>query len=245
MQPGTTATILCLLAFTASGQGMTRPLPPPAVMSEPETVAAAQNIVVVSGTASVAMVPDLVSMDLGVTTTGTSVRALVDENTTKVTKIISLLKAKGVRPDMIKTSRFSLSPVHRDGVRTGYEVETTIGVSSKIVSEVGVLVDAAIDSGANEIHGPEFGVENEKAVQDACISEAFKDAKAKATRLAALSERKLGRVLAVTDGSSSPFELRSTSGFSGGVEGGVLGGIGLEPGVHKVNCGVTVGFALE
>jgi uncharacterized protein YggE len=103
------------------------------------------------------------------------------------------------------------------------------------------MVDAAIDSGANQIRGPQFSVENEKRVQDRCITEAFGDAKAKAKKLAELSERRLGRVLAVTDGSSSPFELK----YRSGVEGGVLGGVLMEPGVHTVECGVTVAFELQ
>ncbi len=103
------------------------------------------------------------------------------------------------------------------------------------------MLDAAIDSGANQIRGPEFGVENEKAVQNRCITDAFSDAKSKAQKLASLSERVLGPVLAVTDGSSSPFELKSRSG----VEGGVLGGVTIEPGIHTVQCGVTVAFQLR
>ncbi|MEO8378435.1 MAG: SIMPL domain-containing protein [Acidobacteriota bacterium] len=84
-------------------------------------------------------------------------------------------------------------------------------------------------------------MDDEKVVQDRCLTEAFGDAKAKATKLAQLSSRGLGRVIAVTDGSSSPFELKHRSG----VEGGVLGGLTIEPGVHTVECGVTVAFELQ
>jgi uncharacterized protein YggE len=71
---------------------------------------------------------------------------------------------------------------------------------------------------------------------------AFADARSKAQKLATLSERRLGKVLAVTDGSSSPFEIRYRSP---GVEGGSVGGIAIEPGLHRIECGVTVAFLLN
>lgn len=230
-----------LLPMDVGAQGVAIPTPPPPPLTETQVLVPGQNVVIVSGTSSIDMAPDLVSIDLGVSTTGPTVRKIVDENNAKVAKIVSLLKAKGVKPEQIRTSRFDLRPVEKDGARTGYEVSNTIGVSSQNVSDVGSLLDAAIDSGANEIRGPEFGVANEKVVQDRCLSEAFGDAKAKAMKLAQLSDRKLEKVLAVTDGSSSPFELKHRSG----VEGGVMGGVLIEPGVHTVQCGVTVAFELR
>lgn len=230
-----------LISAVAEAQGVTAPPPPPPPLTETQVLVPGQNVAIVSGTGSVDMTPDLVSIDLGVSASGPTVRKIVDENNEKVAKIVAILKAKGVRPEQIKTSRFDLSPMEKDGVRSGYEVSNTIGVSSKQVSDVGALLDAAIDSGANEVRGPEFGVGNEKVVQDRCLTEAFGDAKAKATKLAQLSGRQLGKVIAVTDGSSSPFELKHRSG----VEGGVVGGVLIEPGIHTVECGVTVAFELH
>lgn len=236
------ALVMALLtSVVLHAQGVTAPPPPPPPFTETQVLVPGQNVVIVSGTGSVALAPDVVSIDLGVSTSGPTVRKIVDENNAKVARIVAILKARGVRPEQIKTSRFDLHPVDREGVRTGYEVSNTVGVSSRQVADVGSLLDAAIDSGANEIRGPEFGVDNEKVVQDRCLTEAFGDAKAKATKLAQLSSRSLGRVIAVTDGSSSPFELKHRSG----VDGGVLGGLTIEPGVHTVECGVTVAFELR
>lgn len=241
-----TATLVGLLGLTlasvrAPAQGLIAPPTPPPPLTEQQVLVPGQNVVIVSGTSSVGMKPDLVSVNLGVSTQGPSARKIVDENTAKVAGIIAKLKQRGVRPEQIKTPSFNLGPTEKEGIRTGFEVNSVVGVSTTKVEEAGAMVDAAIDSGATEIIGPEFTVENEKSVQDECIAAAFADAKSKATKLAGLSERRLGKVLAVTDGSSSPFELKSRSG----VEGGVLGGVAFEPGTHRVECGVTVAFELR
>lgn len=121
----------------------------------PAPVATTEDVVIVSGTGEVMMSPDLVSITLGVSTKGSVVRGIVDENNQKIAAMVAALKEKGVPSERIRTSRFTLAPVlDRDRVRNGYEVSNTIEISSSELADVGALVDAAIDSGANEIRGP-------------------------------------------------------------------------------------------
>jgi uncharacterized protein YggE len=217
------------------------PPPPPPPLTEEKVLVPGQNIVIVSGTGTISMAPDQVELHIGVETDGEVIRAIVEDNNQKMRKIVEQLKALGVRADEIRTSSFVLTSREKDDVKIGSRVTNGIRLVSKDPARSGDLVQAAIESGANEISGPEFSVSNEKTTQDRCLKVAFADAKSKATQLAELSERQLGRVLAVTDGSSSPFELK----YREGVEGGVLGGIVMEPGLHEVNCGVTVAFQLQ
>jgi len=223
-------------------QGIAAPPPPPPSSTTESMGAVRQEIVIVSGTAAIEMAPDQVSFNIGVETVGQTVRGIVDANNKKIAKIIALLKAKGVKAAEIQTSAFHLTAKERDGKHIGYEIRNEVGVTRHGVSDVGDLISAAIDAGANEVTGPEFSVQNEKSVQLRCIDESFGDAKLKASRMATLAQRQLGRVLAITDGSSSPFEMKY---HSPGVEGGVLGGVAMEAGVHIVSCGVTVAFQLN
>ena len=200
------------------------------------------DVVIVSGTANVDVRPDVVSIDVGVETTGTEVRAIVRQNSEKVAKIVAALKERGVKPEELRTSEIGLAPVEKDEKRIGYRITTSVGVTRKGVADIGDLISATIEAGANEIRGPEFSASDEKEVAGRCMELAFADARSKAEKLATLSARKLGKVLAVTDGSSSPFEFRYRTP---GAEGGVLGGLLVEPGVHHVPCGVTVAFRLE
>lgn len=230
------------IAPYAFPQGIDAPPPPPPPMREEAVAGLPRDIAIVSGNATVEMTPDQVSFNISVTTDGKDIRKIVEENNAKVTRILTELKRRGVRAEEVQTSEFSLrSPRDSDESADGYRVSNEIGVTRRTTAEAGDVIMAVVDAGANGIEGPRFSVSDEKIVQDRCVELAFGDARRKATKLAALSGRRLGKVLAVTDGSSSPFELKSRYG----VVGDVLGGLSLEAGVHVVECGVTVAFRLD
>jgi len=234
--------VLLFLAVSAVAQGVTGPPPPPLPSEVRPLNAPRYDILIVSGNASVAMKPDVVSFTLGVETTGPEIRKIVAENNEKVAAVLGALKARGVKAEELRTSELHLGSVERYEKKDGYRIVNEIGVTRNGIADAADLIAAAVEAGANEVRGPEFSVRNETVVQERCIEEAFGDAKRKARKLAALAERKLGKAVAVTDGSSSPFELTYRTP---GVEGGVLGGISLEAGVHTVACGVTVAFDLQ
>jgi uncharacterized protein YggE len=230
------------IAGTALAQGVGVPPPPPAAATESSMSGLGRDLVIVSGTATVNMTPDMVSFTVGIETDGKQVREIVAENNAKTARVLSRLKSAGVSSGELRTESFHVSSLDRGEHTVGYRVTSEIGVTRKTAKDAGELIAAAIEAGANQVRGPEFSVANEKSVQDQCIELAFADARRKAQKLATLSERRLGKVLAITDGSSSPFELKY---HSAGVEGGVLGGVTMEPGVHPVTCGVTAAFSLN
>ncbi len=233
--------VLLLAALSVARLDAQAPPPPPVSRGATPVPSIGSHVVIVSGTATVTMPPDRVSFSVGVQTDGPQIATIVKENNDTVSKIVAMLKARGVAPSGIQTSGFSIRPVEKDDVRVGYRISNEVFVSAPDIPSVGELLESAIVLGANDVQGPHFGVANEKSVQDRCLALAFADAKSKALQLATLSERRLGAVQAVTDGSTSPFEF--TSRF--GVDGGVMAGVLIEPGVHSVDCGVTVAFALE
>jgi hypothetical protein len=239
------ASLLAVAVIFASvsaplAQGVNIPSPPPP-SSESYVLTLAHSVIIVSGTATIELPPDVVSMNLGVSTRAETAAEALNENSAKVAQIISGLKARGVKPEQIKTSNLRLDSVEEENRPIGYEVSTSVGISTQNIAEAGAMIEAAVASGANEMYGPAFSVENEKRVQEVCLKSAFADAHAKATTLAELAKRSLGRVLAATDGSSSPFELRSFARYGEGVAGGMT----LEAGMHSVECGVTVAFELK
>lgn len=198
------------------------------------------DIVIVSGTAAIELAPDQVSFDISIAHEGPQIRPLVEQHNAVVARVVAALKSNGIQSRELKTSAFRLGAIERDDKPAGFSARTEIGVTEDDTSKAAEWIAAALDAGATGIDGPQFSVRNEKSVQDRCIDAAFADGRQKAERLARLSLRRLGKVLAVTDGSSSPFELK----YRSGVEGGTLGGMLFEPGMHTIECGVTIAFAL-
>jgi uncharacterized protein len=229
--------------FMALAQGVTAPPPPPPPWTEEQVLVPGQNVVIVSGNAAVEVAPDTLSVNFGVETEGKDIRAIVAENNKKFAALMKSLQSFDLTTSELRTSHFRLSssPFEREAVDTVYAVSNELGITRHDTHQAESLVQAAIDAGATSVSDLQFSVADEKAVQDQCMEVAFKDAERKAQNLARLSKRALGRVVAVTDGSSSPFELRHRSG----VEGGVPGGFMFQPGARRVECGVTVAFQLN
>jgi uncharacterized protein len=233
--------LFALLPATVDARGMTPPPPPPTPLTEHQVLVPGQNVVIVSGDATLAIPPDTFVVELGVETEGKDIRAIVAENNEKVAALIAALKKMGVTSTELRTSDFRLASHDTEGFGLVYSVRNSVGVTRHALAQASAVVQTAIDAGATNIDGPQFSVADEKSVQDRCMEIAFQDAEHKAQNLSRLAKRPLGHVIAVTDGSSSPFELKHRSGIEMGVPGGIM----FEPGVHMVECGVTVAFQLN
>jgi len=202
------------------------------------------DLVLVTGHCSLKVSPDFVSFSAGVETSGPMVGKIVKENTAKVQKILSALKALGVKPAEIQTSAFQLGAVVRKGVKTGYRVTNQVVISRGDVSTVGELIEAVLNAGANEIEGPSFSIEDTKLYQHQGIELAFKDAKIKANQLALLSGRKVGGVVSVSDGTAlQPQESTWAYARSYGLTNAM--GKTIESGTTSITFTVSVAFRLE
>lgn len=121
-----------------------------------------------------------------------------NRNSQASANVIKALKREGVKDADIETSQFSISlkyeyqevidsPIRNaKPVLVGYEVTNILKVTTQILEKVGKLIDAAVDSGANEIDRVSFGLtkEREKEVKQQAMIMASDDAKDKAAALA-------------------------------------------------------------
>jgi hypothetical protein len=159
----------------------------------------------VSGTGRVRLTPDRVSFTIGVQTAGASVTAAVQENSARVSAIIAALKKLGAGDRDIQTSQLSIYPQQdrQDGRPpriSGYQVSNTVTVTRNDPTEVGKLLQAAVDAGANSLSGVEFSVSDPARGRDAGLQGAFAEARAKAEVLARAAGRTVGRALTISEG---------------------------------------------
>jgi uncharacterized protein YggE len=143
--------------------------------------------------------PDQASISMGVTTQGATAAAALAANRTRMSAVVSAIRAQGVAERDIQTSGLDVSPQYtypaeRPGVErgppriTGYQVSNQVTVLVRDLSKLGPAVDAVVGAGANGINGISFGLQN----ADARADEARRQAVANVTRKAELYAQAAG-----------------------------------------------------
>ncbi|MBC7769218.1 MAG: SIMPL domain-containing protein [Phycisphaerales bacterium] len=149
--------------------------------------------------------PDMATINLGVTTDGQTAQAALQENARRMTSLTQALRRAGIAERDIQTSNVSVNPQqqYRENeppLITGYQANNTVTARIRNVNNVGRVIDAAVASGGNTIHGVSFS----HADQEAQLDIARRDAIAEARRRAELYANALGmrvhRIVAVQEG---------------------------------------------
>ena len=126
----------------------------------------------------------------GMVTAGEALAA----NAARMNAVFAALKRAGIADKDIQTSNLSLSPIYTERVQVtangntqdiapriiGYTANNSVAVRQRKLSEVGRVIDALVAAGANEISGPDFGVDQPEAALDEARTAAMKAARARA-----------------------------------------------------------------
>lgn len=213
-----------------------------AAEAQPACSAGPSRNIGTSGSTTLKLRPDHVAFSIGVETEAASVSQAMAANSSKLAAVLAALQAKGVGPQEVQTSQFSIE-TPRDGNKkgtSGLQVSNQVSVTRKDPSDAGVLLQAAVDAGANHAGAFRLFVADSRQHRDRGLELAFEDAKAKASQLAALSGGTLGRVLCVAEGGYS------TSGFAGTTEAITVSAEPLptEAGTEEISFNIYVVFEL-
>lgn len=175
--------------------------------------------------------------------------AAVTEVNKKVEAIIEAVKAFGITSEDIKTQSLNVyqnqEQYYEDGrqkMRPGqWNVGNTVEIKLKNVDVASSLASVLTKSGATNVNGPNFTFDDTSEQATALLDAAFKNAQAKAVKVAASTGSKLGKVVSVTEAGASqqPVPMYRMEGGGGG------GGGAVEPGTGTVYKTVTVTFELE
>ncbi|MGB8217699.1 MAG: SIMPL domain-containing protein [Candidatus Methanoperedens sp.] len=204
-----------------------------------------QKLLYVSGSASTFVVPDTVSISLGVLTQAPSARETSDKNAVSMNAVITALKNQGLTDKEIQTSVFSIQPVYNypnNGgapTITGYSASNNVVVTTKMVDKVGDILDKTVAAGANQVNGISFMVseEKQKQIHDDLLAGAVKDARGKADKLA----ESLG--VKITGVSSTSI---SEGGIPQPMALGITGKAApIQPGQTEVSLSVQVTYIIE
>lgn len=203
----------------------------------------------VSGTGTVRLTPDLATINLGVVTQDTDVAQAVAANNLTAQAITDAVKGLGVAPEDVRTAYFNVSPqpqYDQTGTPTGqtiYWVNNTLIVTLRQIDQLGALLQAVVDAGANNINGVSFDVADKSQAEEQARQAAMEDAEARATRLATAAGAALGELVSIYAGTS-------TYGTVSYVEAAVAsadssGAVPIAPGTFDVRIDLTVSYALK
>jgi hypothetical protein len=160
----------------------------------------------VSGSATVKVIPDLVTIQLGVTSNASTPQAVYEQNTAAMKKVITAIRLLGVAEKDISTDYYIIDPVYQnyDSLDIkGYRIHNTIIVNLKDVSKVSQVLAAALTAGANEVVDVQFKTSQLRQHRDEARELAMKAAQEKARDLASAANAQPGCVLNIDENSWS------------------------------------------
>lgn len=165
--------------------------------------------VTVTGDARVLAQPDTAIISISVVTQNNSAVQAQQQNASQTNSVLNALKIAAGNDAEIKTSGYSLIPqrVYRENqppTITGYEARNNITVTLSNLNRVGAIIDAAGKAGANNIDGISFTLRNDRDVRGRALTEAAREALAKANTLASALGGRVVRITAVQESGANP-----------------------------------------
>ncbi len=165
----------------------------------------------VTGRGHVAQAPDMATISLGVTQQGETAAealALMREGSAAV---FGALAPFEIAPRDLQTSQLQLHPqwerytLSGGGDRqriAGYVATNQVTVRVRDLTELGAIMDAVAENGANQFQGLQFGFADPDPLQEQALASAIKAAQRKARMMAEATGVGLGRILSMREGSS-------------------------------------------
>ena len=174
---------------------------PPATSNEP--------VVVVSGEGLVRVAPDQAFVTLSVESRNRNPKEAQTQNATTMSAVQQKLSGLGLAKDAIRTLTVQLDLesdwVNGRQIPKGYVARNMVEIRADDVSRVGEIIDLAVSSGANNVHGVRFDVKQRESLEREALKRATADARARAEAAASGAGRTIDRVLRIEEPGSRPY----------------------------------------
>ena len=142
----------------------------------------------VIGNGEIVAQPGYVQIQIEVRTEGDSISDVQQENARTMTRVIESIVALGIPREAIQTATYTISPqydfIEGRQVFRGYVVQNAITVKITDISQVGTVIDTAVQNGANDVSAIQFKIENVDAYYRQALNLALMNAMAKAKSMA-------------------------------------------------------------
>jgi uncharacterized protein YggE len=153
-------------------------------------------------------VPDLAVISAGVVSRATTASAALQDNASRMDKVIAALKRAGIADRDIQTSSISLNaeyryPDNQSPQLTGYTASNQVTIRFHDIRNSGKILDALVAEGANQINGPSMMIEQPEAALDEARTKAITAGRARAELYARSLGMHVVRVVSVSESGGS------------------------------------------
>ena len=179
----------------------------PVVASAAEIHIEAKNPVVeLSVVEVIESAPDTATFSTGVETSAPTASAALRQNSAEVARVIVQLQKLGIAQKDIQTSGINLNAEY-DYIQAtqknrfkGYRVSNQVQVKIRDITKLGDIMDSVVASGATNINGPWFSIDNDSDVKKSARARALANGKAQAELYAKANGYPSVRLLSVAEG---------------------------------------------
>ncbi len=195
--------------------GLVAPALPSAAQEDGDMI----PVVSVSGRGVISAAPDTADVNVGVVSQAATAREALSANNQAMAALIAKLKESGVAEKDVQTTNLSIQPRYSQPAPqppgrqpqaefvpriVGYDVTNTVRVTARDLAKLGTLLDALVGSGANQMYGISFRIDEPEKLLDEARKRAMADAKRKATLLAGEAGVVLGTPIAIAESGGGP-----------------------------------------
>lgn len=208
---------------------------------------APSTTVTVTGDAKQEQANQIAQFTAGVMVLNSDKDKAVSEVNQKVESLIQSVKDFGIPEQDIKTQNLSIyqqeEPITLGGRQKSqpgdWRVSNDVLITLRQVDRASDLADVLTKSGATNVYGPNLTVDDTQAAQVALTDQVMQNAQEKAEAIAKSSDRKLGKVLSVSETGTTNIMPMYDRAMGGG------GGVPVETGTSTVYKSLTVTFELK
>jgi uncharacterized protein YggE len=150
-------------------------------------------------------VPDIATISAGVVTRADDANAALRANAAEMDRVMAAVRKAGIAERDIRTSGINLHPDYQYAENqppriTGYQASNTVQLKVRDIARLGSVLDALVASGANNIDGPAFAVDQEEAAQDEARRNALELARTRAAMYAESLGLRVRRIVSISEG---------------------------------------------
>lgn len=203
----------------------------------------------VDATGTVQVAPDMATITLGVTHQNPEASEAMKATSDAVAQVLARLDDMGIDERDLQTRDLSLSPIWSNRNQqngeppeiTGFVASNRVFVRVRDLTQLGEVMDAVIQDGANDFSGLSFGLQDPEPIEVQARAKAVSEATAKAEQLAQAANVTLGPVQTISErgGGVRPMaEMRNMAMAD-------AGGVPVAGGEISVSVSVSMEFEIS